>query len=114
MISLVREFTFDSAHHLEWHEGKCRNLHGHTYRLQVFITGKLNKKGILMDLKEIEGIVNKEAISILDHQCLNDYVPNPTVENVIIWIWGRLRKKLKGLYELRLWETPKSFAIYTG
>lgn len=40
---IVKEFTFDSAHHLEWHQGKCHNLHGHTYKLQVGIQGELNK-----------------------------------------------------------------------
>ena len=114
MLSLVREFTFDAAHNLKWHKGKCKNVHGHTYKLQVFVKGELNKNGIIIDLKDIDNIVKKEIIEILDHDYLNNILENPTVENLIIWIWKKLEDKLNGLYELRVWETPKSFAIYTG
>lgn len=113
MISLAREFNFDSAHCLHWHNGKCSNLHGHTYKLQVFITGKLNENGIIIDLNDFDSIVKKEAVDLLDHNDLNNILENPTVENLIIWIWNKLETKLEGLHKIQLWETPKSFAVYT-
>jgi len=54
MLSLVREFTFDAAHNLKWHKGKCKNIHGHTYKIQVFVKGELNTNGIIIDLKDID------------------------------------------------------------
>lgn len=114
MISLVREFTFDSAHNLRWNKGKCKNIHGHTYKLQVFVTGKLNKNGIIIDLKDLDKLVKKEVIELLDHTYINKIVENPTLENLSIWIWKRLKKRLNNLHELRIWETPKSFVVYTG
>lgn len=111
---ITKEFTFDAAHKLSWHKGKCKNLHGHTYKLQVRVKRKLNKKGIVLDFADLKEICQKEIIEKLDHKYLNIIVKNPTVENMCIWIWDRLKLKIKGLYEIRLWETPTSFAIYNG
>jgi 6-pyruvoyltetrahydropterin/6-carboxytetrahydropterin synthase len=68
---IVRQFTFDSAHKLDWHKGKCKNLHGHTYRLQIAIKGEMNKNGIVMDFKELDKIVKQSVIEKLDHIYLN-------------------------------------------
>jgi len=111
---IVREFTFDSAHKLDWHNGKCKNLHGHTYRLQVWVKGSLTEEGIVLDFKELDKIVKEEVINILDHKFLNEVIENPTAENMCIWIWNHLKEKLNYIYEIRLWETPKSFAVYRG
>jgi len=109
-----REFSFDAAHKLEWHNGKCKNLHGHTYKFEVLIKGELNRAGIVLDFHELDEIVKDEILEILDHSYLNEIIENPTAEEIAIWIWNKLKEKLEGLYEVKIWESPKSFAIYRG
>ena len=108
-----KEFRFDSAHKLENYSGKCGNLHGHTYILQVSIQGKVQENGLVLDLAELRNIVNKKIIDRLDHKYLNDLIHNPSIENVSIWIWEQLIEELP-LHEVKLWETPTTFAIYSG
>jgi 6-pyruvoyltetrahydropterin/6-carboxytetrahydropterin synthase len=110
---LTKEFKFDAAHKLAWHEGKCKNLHGHTYKLQVFVSGKVNENGIIIDFYELKKIVSEKVLEKLDHSNLNDIIDNPTAENIVIWIWEQLRDSLN-LSELKLWETDTSFVSYTG
>lgn len=64
------EFSFDAAHRLSFHKGKCKNIHGHTYKLKVFIKGKKNEKGIIKDFKDIENIIKEKIIDELDHKLL--------------------------------------------
>jgi len=109
-----REFSFDAAHKLEWHNGKCKNLHGHTYRLEVLVKGELNRAGIVIDFHELNEIVKDEVLAFLDHSYLNDIIDNPTAEEISIWIWNKLKEKLEGLYEVKIWEGLKSFVIYRG
>lgn len=109
---IAKEFSFDSAHKLDWHKGKCRNLHGHTYKLQVLIQGELNEQGIVMDFKELDDKV-KAVLEKLDHAYLNSIIKNPTAENLAIFIWDKLKNSLP-LYEIKLWETPDSFVVYMG
>jgi 6-pyruvoyltetrahydropterin/6-carboxytetrahydropterin synthase len=112
-VSITKEFTFDAAHKLDWHKGKCKNLHGHTYKLGITIKGKLNKNGVVIDFIDLKKIINNEVIKILDHKYLNDIIENPTAENTIVWIWNQLKDKLN-LTKIKLWETPTSYATYYG
>ncbi|MDO8524846.1 MAG: 6-carboxytetrahydropterin synthase QueD [bacterium] len=110
---LTKNFSFDSAHRLENHKGKCKNLHGHTYLLEVSVAGKINNKtGMIIDFGILKEVVNNLIIDKLDHHYLNDIIDNPTAENIIRWIWNILCKTLKkqgaGLFMLKLWETPTS------
>lgn len=110
---LCKEYTFDAAHKLDDYAGKCGNLHGHTYKVQVCIKGDVQKNGLVMDFKDFKGIVSKKIIEVLDHKYINDIIKNPSVENVCIWAWDQLKDSIP-LYEIRLWETPTTFAIYSG
>ena len=110
---ITKEFTFDAAHKLINHKGKCKNLHGHTYKLQVTIKGKPNGDGMIIDFSDIKNIVKTSIIEKLDHAYLNEIIQQPTAENIIIWIWDELEDKLN-LSELKLWETPTSFITYAG
>lgn len=112
-LYLTKEFTFDAAHKLINYEGKCKNLHGHTYKLQVTIQGTIQKNGMILDFREIKEIIEKNVVSKLDHSFINDFLSQPTAENTILWIWDKLVKKLP-LYELKLWETPNSSVSYKG
>ncbi|MFA6423569.1 MAG: 6-carboxytetrahydropterin synthase QueD [Patescibacteria group bacterium] len=110
---VTKSFYFESAHKLEDYDGKCKNLHGHSYRLEVTIEGKVNENGMVMDFSKLKKIVNEQIIDKLDHSYSNDIIKIPTAENTLIYIWSKLKTKLP-LYELKLWETRDSYATYRG
>lgn len=110
---LCNQFVFDAAHQLENYNGKCQDLHGHTYTLQICITGTIQENGLILDLSTLKSIVNQKVLQLTDHKYLNDVIKNPTVENVTVWIWDQLKDSLP-LYEIRLWETPRISTIYSG
>lgn len=110
---IAKEFIFDAAHNLLNYEGKCANLHGHTYRLQVVLSGKVQKNGLVMDFEIIKNIVNKKVISVLDHKYINDIIKQSSAENISMWIWDHLKKDLP-LYEIKLWESSYNLVIYQG
>jgi len=113
-MQVTKKFTFDSAHKLLNYEGKCKNLHGHTYTLFITVMGDINKKsGMVIDFVDLKDVVNKKIISILDHVMLNEVIEQPTAENLAVWIWGQLKDKIN-ICKLELWETPDSFVTYTG
>lgn len=100
---------------LPYHPGKCSRLHGHSYRLDVTLEGPLESDGpaagMIVDFDRVSAIVRDGVIGELDHRSLNDVVPNPTSENVIVWIWRRLAPEFPQLAELVLWETATACAI---
>ncbi|MBU1164325.1 6-carboxytetrahydropterin synthase QueD [Patescibacteria group bacterium] len=116
-MTLNKKFTFDSAHKLENYDGKCKNLHGHTYIVMVFVQGEISKEnGMVIDFKILEEIVEKEVLEKLDHKYLNDIIDLPTAENTVKWIWQALEDKFQDhkikLYKLKLWENPNSSVTY--
>jgi 6-pyruvoyltetrahydropterin/6-carboxytetrahydropterin synthase len=121
-VAVCKEFTFDAAHHLHQYEGKCKSLHGHTYRLAITVSGYPNEIGICMDFAELKAIYQEAIGDVLDHRYLNEVLPpmNTSAENMVVWMWeqldGALAKhgwKDRGvrLEELTLHETPTSSAI---
>ena len=107
---------FDAAHKLVGYEGKCSRLHGHTWRVEVFVIGeKLNEIGFLIDYEVIKEKLN-EIIEKLDHSFLNDFreIGNPTCENVARYIFEKLKSNLRGvkLEKVRVWESSESYAEY--
>lgn len=105
---VTRSFSFDAAHELPWHTGKCRRLHGHTYRLEVSVEGPLDDNGVVMDFDDVASVVNREVVERFDHRFLNDLMENPTAELVAHDAWKRLEAAGLPLVALRLWETPQS------
>lgn len=110
---ICKEFTFDAAHKLNDYIGKCANLHGHTYKLQICIKGKIQKNGLVMDFSDIKSVVTTKVLDKLDHKFINDVIKQPSAENISVWIWNQLQEDMP-LYEIKLWETPTSFAVYSG
>jgi 6-pyruvoyltetrahydropterin/6-carboxytetrahydropterin synthase len=116
MFELMVEETFDAAHALRGYEGACENLHGHTWRVQVFLKGtKLNRIGLMEDFK----VIRKALADILkpfDHKLLNDVAPflvkNPTSENLAETIYRQLKKKFKNIAKVTVWESPTTCASY--
>ena len=111
---VCKTFTFEAAHVLPHHQGKCSRLHGHSYRLEVSVEGPLQSagpaSGMVLDFDEIATIVEREVINRFDHHSLNDVLENPTSELVAQWIWDRLTPQLPGLCEVVLWETATACA----
>ena len=119
-ITITRHFSFDAAHYLPGHDGKCQNLHGHTYKLEVTVGRESlieggSSDGMVMDFGTLKPIINKLIVDPLDHQCLNELLPyRPTAENMVNHFFDVLEPVLEGfgtqLVRLRLWETPDSYA----
>lgn len=123
-VLVSKEFTFDAAHHLHCYEGKCKNLHGHTYKVIFGISGFLNEIGIVIDFADIKEIWKKEIEIYLDHRYLNETLPkmNTTAENMVVWIYEKMEKALSNRQDqyngarvefVRLYETPTSYAEVT-
>jgi 6-pyruvoyltetrahydropterin/6-carboxytetrahydropterin synthase len=66
---------------------------------------------MIEDFDRIERIVDERVLGVLDHQHLNEFIDNPTVENIVLWIWKRLETKLPSLDEVVLWETATACAV---
>ena len=105
---------FDAAHSLPGYQGKCANLHGHTYRVEVVIEGAVGENGFVMDFFQLKKILNS-ALEDLDHRNLNDLLPNPTAENIAELLCGRLRHSLEGLQvslvSIKLWEGKNKWVM---
>ena len=100
----MREFQFSSAASLDVDE---KIMQGHNYELRITVKGSPDEKGVILDTRLIEKVVNQEIISKLDKKNLNDVIPNPTMERISTWIWNKLKPSIKGLYEIRVWENRK-------
>jgi len=106
-MQLSNQYTFDAAHQLKDHPGKCKNLHGHTYTLRVYVDDKVDSEtNMVMDLIQLNAFVGKYVLSKLDHTFLNAVVDkrNPTLEKTVAWIWDTLHPKLPTLTRLMLQE----------
>lgn len=114
-MEIRKQFAFEAAHVLPHHTGKCSRLHGHSYRLDVTIEGGLQDagpaSGMILDFDELGRLVKALVEDELDHRSLNDFIPNPTSENIVVWIWRRLAPELPQLAELTLWETATACAV---
>jgi len=128
MLSVVKTFKFHAAHFLPNHEGLCRNLHGHTYKLKVEVRSALpnylEKKdsgpemGMVVDFSILKKVVEENVLRELDHSNLNNIYTNPTAENMVSDIWARLEHSLYSvnvfLVSLELYETESSCARKTN
>jgi 6-pyruvoyltetrahydropterin/6-carboxytetrahydropterin synthase len=117
-IELRKSFQFEAAHllpHLpETH--KCRRLHGHSFKVEVVVTGDCDQElGWLIDYADI-GEAFKPLLAQLDHYYLNEIpgLENPTSENISVWIWDRLKPVLPLLTEVVVAETCQSRCVYRG
>ena len=102
-------FTFEAAHHLPWHPGRCRNVHGHSYRLDVSVQGPLDANGVVLDFDTLQAVVRSQVIDPWDHRDLNEVLDNPTAELLALRAWELLDGAGLTPVALRLWETPDSW-----
>lgn len=106
-------FEFAASHFLTKYHGKCENLHGHNYKLIVTISDEVKEDGMVMDFKIMKDRVKSNVIDKLDHTHLNDTLENPSAENLLVWIWDKLKEHLP-LKKLTIYETEKYFCEYQG
>ena len=117
--TVSKELVFDSAHFITDHPGKCENLHGGRYTLNVKIKDRIDPlTGFVIDYGYLKQIVKKRVIEKLDHQNLNfvnaDLSWRSSTELLNIFIWEQLIDYLPGLVELQTYETTQSYCIYKG
>jgi 6-pyruvoyltetrahydropterin/6-carboxytetrahydropterin synthase len=117
-MEIFKEFTIEAAHWLpnlpEGH--KCRRLHGHSFRLEIHVSGPLDPHlGWVMDFAEIKAAF-KAIEDRIDHRCLNEVegLEIPTSENLARWLWKELRSALPLLSKVVVRETCTSGCVYAG
>lgn len=137
-IRITKEFVFDMAHALHKYDGLCKNIHGHTYKLQVTLIGPINtdknsvKNGMVIDFGELKAIVKPYIVDKFDHalavNTAHDMKENvghyqeegkfielpfqPTCENLVAYFADIIQPKLPehiSLHSIRLYETPTSW-----
>jgi 6-pyruvoyltetrahydropterin/6-carboxytetrahydropterin synthase len=119
LYTLTKRFTFEAAHELPRHDGKCRRLHGHSWVMVVAVAGsRLHssgpKSGMLMDYADLSAAVKPLVESHLDHHYLNETTGliNPTSEELARWVHERLRPELPDLAWVEIQETCTSSCRY--
>lgn len=121
MYEVMIEEEFSAAHALRGYKGKCENLHGHNYKVEVYVRGeKLDNVGMLVDFTHLKA-VTRELIRSLDHQNLNELPPfnnelNPSAENLAGFLLHRIASQVNNeqakVYKVRVWETSTSSATF--
>ncbi|MDQ6759317.1 MAG: 6-carboxytetrahydropterin synthase QueD [Acidobacteriota bacterium] len=121
MFEVSVEQTFAAAHALRNYHGKCENVHGHNYRVQITVAGQnLDENGLLVDFIELKALMGR-VVDYLDHRFINDLPPfdvlNPSAENLAKYFHDEVSGGLKGelpvrISEVRIWETDTSVAVY--
>jgi 6-pyruvoyltetrahydropterin/6-carboxytetrahydropterin synthase len=138
-IRVTKQFGFEMSHALLNYDGLCRNIHGHSYKLQVTIAGEpmqdagSPKDGMVIDFSILKKLIQEQIISKLDHSLMiNEKAPidklsavgqmyerlqvvpfQPTSENMVLYIAGQVKLLLPEhleLFSIRLYETGNSFA----
>ena len=118
---VMKRFEFDAAHWLPGYKGKCSNVHGHHWLIDVCLVGEIGRKtGMVIDFNWISESM-ASVIEMFDHHCLNDIIPNPTAENIAVFVLCYIRDEcIQGPTEgisikyIRVWESESSYAEVSG
>ncbi|PSJ79852.1 6-carboxytetrahydropterin synthase QueD [Neisseria iguanae] len=139
-MKITKIFSFDSSHMLDGHDGKCQNLHGHTYKLEITVSDGLvqsgAKEGMVMDFTDLKAIVKQEITEPFDHAFIYDgrneresqiaallegwnmktlsLNCRTTAENMSMVMFERLKQAGLKVCSVKLWETPTSCTEYEG
>ena len=134
MITVTKTVRFDAAHILTNHEGLCKNLHGHTYRVDVSVAqAEGDTRDMVIDFKELKRIATEVVCDRFDHAFIYNTestgereiaavvekhgmrtvaIPfRSTAENLAKMFYGELKARIPGLSEVRVWETADSCAV---
>ena len=113
VVAITKAFKFEAAHVLPMHPGKCSRVHGHSYRLEVTVSGPLQDDGMILDFDALSERVHQAVVDRLDHRMLNDLIENPTVELVALACWDWLIAARVTPSRLTLHETATNSATVT-
>jgi len=114
-VLVHRRFSFDAAHLLPNYDGKCRNLHGHSWQVEVVVEGPVREDGMVFDFSSLKRLM-APLLEELDHHCLNDVkgLDNPTAENLCLWFCEILNEPVTQLQvrlsSVKVWESQDSYA----
>jgi 6-pyruvoyltetrahydropterin/6-carboxytetrahydropterin synthase len=122
MFEVSVEQVFAAGHALRNYKGKCENIHGHNWRVQVVIEGEqLDGTGLLVDFIDVKDLMGS-VIARLDHQFLNEVAPfdvkNPSAENIAEYFYEQMSTGLAAtpvpvrIREVKIWETDIQSATY--
>ena len=120
MYELSIEVSFAAAHQLRGYKGKCENMHGHNWRVQINVLAeRLNEIDIAIDFHDFKKMA-QEVIAPLDHAFLNEVFPftekNPSSENIAKWIFDSMKKKINNgnlrMAAVTVWESENASASY--
>ena len=135
MITVTKTIKFDAAHILTNHQGLCKNLHGHTYRVDVSVTqGSGDTRDMVIDFKDLKRIASEVVCERFDHAFIYNTesagereiaaivekngmrtvaIPfRSTAENLAKLFFGELKERIPGLSAVKVWETADSCAEY--
>ena len=135
MTTVTKTVKFDAAHVLTDHQGLCRNLHGHTYRVDVSVA-QAGEGDMVIDFKELKGILGEVILDRFDHSFIYNTgsageseiaavvekhgmrtvaIPfRSTVENLAKMFYKELKTKVPGLSAVKVWETAVNCAEFRG
>ncbi len=115
---LITTFRFDAAHALPNlpPDHKCRRMHGHSYRVDIHVTGPVDERlGWVMDFAQIKRAV-QAVLDRIDHRYLNEIpgLENSTSEILAKYLWDRIAQEVPGLSAVTIWESETSRCVYRG
>ena len=134
MITIAKDFNWEMSHRLTFHKGLCKNIHGHSYKMRIYLTGELDKNGMIIDFYDLQKIVEPFVMGVLDHAfiCSNDdkevieflkkhnwrhFIMDKTTtcENMCFMFIDKFKEefeKIENLYsfKIRVYETADAFA----
>lgn len=112
-MKIGKSIMMSCAHFLRDYKGKCANVHGHTYKIEVILDGEV-KDGFVMDFYDLKEIMEQEVFKPYDHKLLNEVAPfdkiNPTAENISFEFARRIKLRTKIDTTVRVYESPTSWA----
>ena len=133
MTTVTKTVKFDAAHVLTDHQGLCRNLHGHTYRVDVSVATETDGD-MVIDFKELKGVLSEVILDRFDHSFIYNTgsageseiaavvekhgmrtvaIPfRSTVENLAKMFYNELRGRISGLSAVKVWETADNVAEF--
>ena len=137
MITVTKTVKFDAAHVLTNHRGLCKNLHGHTYRVDVSVSQQAgDTKDMVIDFKDLKAIATEVICDRFDHAFIYNTasageseiaavvekngmrtvaIPfRSTAENLAKYFYGQLKERIAGLSAVKVWETADSSAEYVA
>lgn len=130
-VRVTKRSTFEACHSLPRYDGKCSRLHGHSYKLEVTVSGVIDYEhmrdceksdrsveAMVLDFSYLKSVIDKYVIDKLDHSNLNDWFDYPTAEIMTVWIYKTLspffNRATTVIESVKLWETEDSYSEYRG